>query len=196
MIKANYDDKPLVVDILSESFNLNKSVNYIIKQNSQRRRKIRRLMEYSFELCYMFGEVYLSDDKKGCALIMFPERKKTTLKTIILDAKFVLSCIGLTGIFKVLDRESKIKSNHPSDPFIYLWFIGVMPGFQQRGTGSALLNRIIQKAIISQRSIYLETSMQENIAFYIKHGFEVYKELKFSYSLFLMRKEFRKEKFR
>lgn len=30
MIKANYSDKSLVVDILSESFDSNKSVNYVV----------------------------------------------------------------------------------------------------------------------------------------------------------------------
>src|SRR5665647_442408 len=112
MITADYKDKNLVVDILAKSFKDNKSVNYIIKQDKKRNQRIRKLMEYSFEMCYLFGEVFLSENKKGCVLIMLPDKKKTTLKTIVLDANLVLSSIGLLNIKKTLNRESKIKEFH------------------------------------------------------------------------------------
>ena len=48
MVKAIYSDKPLVVDILSKSFNDNKSINYIVKQDGKREERLRKLMEYSF----------------------------------------------------------------------------------------------------------------------------------------------------
>jgi hypothetical protein len=37
MIRAGYKDKPLAVDILTQSFADNKSVNYIIKQDQKKR---------------------------------------------------------------------------------------------------------------------------------------------------------------
>ena len=36
MIKATYQDKDRVVDILAESFDDNQSVNYIVKQDKKR----------------------------------------------------------------------------------------------------------------------------------------------------------------
>ena len=62
MIKAAYSDKNLVVDILTDSFETNQSVNYIVKQDKKRVNRIRSLMDYSFEVCYSFGEVFLSDN--------------------------------------------------------------------------------------------------------------------------------------
>ena len=35
MIQASYTDKSLVVDILSKSFDANKSINFIAKQDSK-----------------------------------------------------------------------------------------------------------------------------------------------------------------
>ncbi len=70
MIRADYKDKELIVDILTNSFNDNKSVNYIIKQDDKRLQRIRNLMDYSIEVCYEFGDVFLSNDKTGCALIV------------------------------------------------------------------------------------------------------------------------------
>ena len=190
MIKATYNDKTLVIDILCQSFDTNKSVNYIVKQDKNRKKRIRKLMEYSFDMCYMFGKIYLSDDKNACALTLLPDRKKTTLKSIMLDAKMVISCIGMTGVSKVLNRDSKIKSSYPKYPVFYLWFIGVNTTKQHKSIGSALLTELIKESILIQRPIYLETSMPENVPFYKKFGFDVYKELDFGHKLFLIKREF------
>ena len=188
MIRATRDHKTLVIDILCESFDTNKSVNYVVKQDMNRKKRLRRLMEYSFDVCYMFGQIYLSDDKKACALILFPDQKKTTLKTILLDAKLAVACVGLGRISKVLDRDSKIKSAYPKDPILYLWFIGVIKDEQHKGIGSSLLSELIKESISVKRPIYLETSMPENVKFYKKFGFDVYKDLNFGHQLFLIRR--------
>jgi len=191
MIKATYSDKPIVIDILCDSFDTNKSVNYVVKQDKNRKQRIRNLMDYSFEVCYMFGEVLLSEDKKACALVLFPDRKKTSLKSILLDAKLATSCIGISRISKVMNRDSKIKSFYPANPVYYLWFIGVNSEFKRKGIGSALLSDIVKESNSMQRPIYLETSMTDNISFYKKFGFEVYNELDFGHTLFLLKKDFR-----
>ena len=80
MVKAKQTDKNLVADILTKSFENNQSVNYIAKQDEKRLTRIRSLMDYSFEVCYKFGDVFLSEDRKACALILYPDKKKTTFK--------------------------------------------------------------------------------------------------------------------
>ena len=62
MKKANYTHKNLVIEILASSFDTNASVNYIIKQDKHREKRIRALMDYSFEVCYLFGEIFLFND--------------------------------------------------------------------------------------------------------------------------------------
>jgi hypothetical protein len=189
MIRAGYKDKDLIVDILARSFNDNKSVNYIIRQDVKREQRIRRLMEYSFDVCYMFGDVFLSNDKAGCALIVMPDKKKTTIKSIIADVKFIMSRIGLSNIKKAMDREAKIKKHHPESSMYYLWFISVDPVKQNNGTGSSLLKDVVRQASLKNRSVYLETSVLKNIVWYEKHGFKTYKELDLGYKLFFLRNE-------
>lgn len=76
MKRATSYDKPLIKDILTNSFASNLSVNYIIKQDAKRMRRIQALMDYSIDVCSMFGEVLLSDDDKGCALILYPQKRE------------------------------------------------------------------------------------------------------------------------
>jgi ribosomal protein S18 acetylase RimI-like enzyme len=186
-MRATLNDKELVADILTRSFVDNKSVNYIIKQDEKKEQRLKRLMEYSFDICNLFGDVFISDDRKACALVVIPDRKKVTLKTILLDAKMALSVTGLLNIKKAISRESAIQKIHPDVPLYYLWFIGVEPSQQGHGTGSKLLNEIIQKGLSENRTICLETSTTKNIPWYEKHGFKIYRELDFGYKLYCMK---------
>lgn len=193
MIKVEYSDKKLVVDILTKSFDTNQSVNYIVKQDKKRVQRVRSLMDYSFDACNLFGDVFLSDDKKACALITYPDKKKTTLKSILLDIKLILSSVGLKNIKKTLVRESLIKKIQPNVLKYYLWFIGVDPEYQNEGIGSVLLNEIIEDSEQKKRLIYLETSTLKNLPWYKKFGFQVYHELDLSYKLFFLKRELDKK---
>lgn len=193
MKKAHHDKKSLVVSVLTKSFDANQSVNYIVKQDAKRINRISALMDYSFEVCYLFGEVFLSDDEKGCALLMYPDKKKTTLKSILFDVKLIVSAVGFKNIKKTLSRESTITKIHPKELKYYLWFIGVDPEYQNEGVGSVLLNEIIQDSEHKKRPLYLETSTLKNLPWYNKFGFQIYHELDLSYKLFFLKRELNKK---
>ena len=188
MIKASRNHKSRVIEILTKSFEDNQSVNYIVKQDSKRAERIKALMDYSFEVCYMFGEVYLSDDQKGCALVLYPDKKSLSIKSALMDVQLLLNAIGLTRVGKAMSRESAIKSNYPKDPIYYLWFLGVINSDQNKGIGSQLLKEIIIDSQKQHKPIYLETSTIKNIPWYKKFGFSIYNELDFGYKLFMLRR--------
>ncbi len=186
MIKANGNHKKIVVDIISSSFDDNKSINWIIKNDKKRKERIRFLAGYSFDICMQSGVVYLSDDQKGCVLLQFPERKKTNLKTIWLDVKLAVKAIGIDRALKIMNRESKINAFHPKGHFLYLWFIGVAPEHQGKGCGAQLLQEVIKSY---PAEIYLETSTVRNVPWYQKFGFDIYHELDdFGYKIFMMKR--------
>jgi ribosomal protein S18 acetylase RimI-like enzyme len=188
MKRVEASEKSLVIDILAESFIDNPSVNYVVRQDAKRKERIRRLMDYSFNVCHAFGEVWISDDRQACALALYPERKRTNPNTILWDVTLATSVIGLNRVGKVLSRESKIKAFHPNDPFCYLWFIGVKPSAQGTGKGSELLAQIINNSDLQGRPIYLETSVDRNLNWYKKHGFEIFQTLDLTYTLYLLRR--------
>lgn len=189
MKKADYNDKNLVVDILAESFDTNQSVNYIIKQDQKRAQRIRSLMDYSFEVCTAFGDVFLSDDNKACALIVYPDKKKSTLKSTLWDIKLILQSVGFGNIRKTIKREKLIGSIQPKIPISYLWFIGVNPVAQNQSIGSKLLQEIIDYSNNNKRPIYLETSTIKNLPWYEKFGFEVYNEQDLTYHLYFLKRD-------
>ena len=193
MIKATKTDKALVINILTDSFRENKSVQYIIQKSNHKERAIRYLMDYSFEMCMCFGDVFLSEDNSGCVLVLYPERKKTTPYTIWLDLTLCLKCIGISNISNALQRESKIKGlqkmveHHTS----YLWFIGVAQSNQHKGIGSQLLNEVLSEAQRANRNVILETSTVKNLPWYSKFGFSIYNELNLTYTLYFLERIYR-----
>ena len=146
-------------------------------------------MAYSYDVCNLFGDVFLSEDKTGCALIILPDKKKTTLKSILLDAKFAITCLGLSNIKKAMGREAKIKKVHPEGSIYYLWFIGVDSTNQNKGIGSQLLKEVINEGSKQNRTICLETSTLKNIPWYEKFGFSIYHQFDFGYTLYCLKKK-------
>lgn len=190
MIKAEYTDKTLIVDILTKSFETNQSVNYLVKQDKHRIRRIKALMEYSFNVCYSFGDVFLSNDRKACALILYPDKKKMTIMSIWFDLKLIFQAIGIAGIGKTIKREALIKNMQPTTNMAYLWFIGVNPLYQHIGTGSKLLNEVIVNSIQKGLPIYLETSTLRNLPWYQRFDFQVYGQITLTYTLYFLKRAF------
>lgn len=192
MKKAAYGDKNLIKSILCKSFDDNQSVNYIAKQDHLRTQRIDSLMDYSFETCYKFGEVFLSDDRNACALVLYPHQKKATFSSIYLDIQLLLNCIGVENMGKAMKRESSIKKIQPKVPMYYLWFIGVDPKAQGSGIGSNLMEAIIQDSQRKSLPIYLETSTLRNLPWYKKFEFDIYYELDLTYNLYFLKRDSKK----
>jgi ribosomal protein S18 acetylase RimI-like enzyme len=188
MRRATELDRDLVIEILAESFDDNRSVNYIVKPDKNRQQRIKALMSYSFDMCSLFGEVYINEEKTGCALILYPHKKKTTLKALWLDLKLVVNSIGISRAGKAMSRESQIKGRYPKEPFYYLWFIGVNKSAQHQGEGSKLLSEVIKDAEKQSLPILLETSTLKNIPWYNRFNFETYDEIEFTYPLFMLKR--------
>lgn len=113
MKRATIDQKQRIVEILSRSFDNNPSVNYVVKPGPGRGHRIRKLMEYSYDMCDAFGEVWISDEGHGCTLILMPDKKRTSLRALFWDLKLAISAIGLRRVNKVMSREARIKAFHP-----------------------------------------------------------------------------------
>lgn len=189
MLQASGADKALVVEILVRSFQENPSVRFITGQRKHCGKRLKALMEYSFDVCSDSGRIYLNEEKTACALLLFPDKKRTTLRAVSRDIKLIRTVIGLRNVAKVLKRNALIAKQYPSTPFYYLWFIGVLPAAQQQKQGTRLLNDLMKECDQVNRPLLLETSVQQNIEWYKKNGFYVYHRLNYHYELYFLRRD-------
>ncbi len=161
-----------IIKILCESFEDNKSVNFVVKQDHKKDKRLKLLMRYSLFMGEHFGHIYLNKEENACAILLDSRLKSTNLQSIGWDIRLVLSCIGITNVFKVLKREGELKKLHPTQPYIHLWYIGVLKENQGKGIGSNVLKEIEVLSKQESLPIYLETSTERNFPFYEKNGFE------------------------
>ena len=155
MIRAIYSDKPFIIDILSRAFENNNCVNEVIKQDKFRQKRIQNIMDYSFEICWNYGEIYYSTDHKAVALLFFPDKKKITMKSVWRDVCFLLRDIDAHQVLSVVSREFQLRKYYP-EHFAYLWYLGVDPECQGQGVGSSLLKEVIKLEDRNDVPIYLK----------------------------------------
>jgi ribosomal protein S18 acetylase RimI-like enzyme len=157
--------KEKVLDILYESFYDNGSVNFAVKQDRKKDKRIKTLLEYSYYKGERFGEIFLSEDEKVAAIIIDPKRDKFTFW----DVRLIFKVIGLRGLPKILKREKNLKSFNPKEPFVYLWYVGVKNEDQGQGLGTRLIQDILKK--LAGTAVHLQTSNPRNFPLYEKMGF-------------------------
>ncbi|WP_235207308.1 N-acetyltransferase [Pedobacter sp. V48] len=119
-------------------------------------------------------------------MLLFPQKKRTSLTSIWLDLKLIFQAVGLARFAKTLRRERLVDRKRPGDAMAYLWFIGVDPQNQNCGTGSELLRQILDHTAQMNLSVFLETSVARNLSWYERFGFRQYEELDLGYHLFFM----------
>lgn len=192
MIKAGKIHKERIIELLAECVDTNKSVNWIVKQDSKRKERIRDLMDYSFDTCIEAGQIYLTDDHNGVIICSMSGDELPFLEEAYLTARFIINVTGIDGVTKAWRREQYVTSFHPQDDeFIYIWFIAVDKTALGKGLGSKMLQEVIDKSEKENLPIYVETSEERNLVFYQKHGFEVYhvsEEEIFGFNLYFLRK--------
>lgn len=81
---------------------------------------------------------------------------------------------------RLLRALNFIERRHPHEPHWYLPIIGVVPEWQGRGYGAALLAPMLKRCDAERTPAYLEASTPRNRALYERHGFEVVEECRYA----------------
>jgi GNAT superfamily N-acetyltransferase len=90
----------------------------------------------------------------------------------------------LPGMLRVFGRGlaraqrglTVMESGHPRVPHYYLDSLGVVPEWQGRGLGSALMHPVLELCDAEQMPAYLNAGSARSRDLYMRHGFEVTEE--------------------
>jgi ribosomal protein S18 acetylase RimI-like enzyme len=134
---------------------------------------------FSFRLRQLLGQdqVYTTHDSSGAALWALPDRWRMTPR----DALGLLPMVPALGrrVPRVIRGLVRLEEAHPkSPPHFHLAVLGTEPARQGEGIGSALLQPVLELCDRDHVPAYLESSKEDNIAFYSRHGFRVTGELR------------------
>jgi ribosomal protein S18 acetylase RimI-like enzyme len=122
-------------------------------------------------------EVFTTDEHPGAAYWDPPGHWKTPVADIIKSTPFFLKAMG-PRMPRALRGLSMIEKEHAkAEDHYYLAVLGTAPDHQGKGIGSALLQPVLERCDSEGVGAYLESSKEQNLAFYGRHGFEVIQEL-------------------
>ena len=149
MIEANKEHKDLVVNILVSAFKdleEDNAINFIVGFGKNRVRKMEALMGFLFERSILFGEIYISENKKSCLLVAHSNREKITFKTILLELELLFKAIGFKKVFKVLKRQKLVKQFYPkTEDYIKPVIMGSLKEAYGNGSAARLVITVMKK---------------------------------------------------
>lgn len=123
------------------------------------------------------GEVLVDEEVRGVAIWSPPGRWKPTMKEA---AAVALPSVRLfrSRLPAAIRLLSQIERAHPSEPpHWFLALLGTDPAHQGSGVGGALIQAVTSRCDEQSMGAYVESSKEENVAFYSRHGFELIETL-------------------
>jgi len=126
------------------------------------------------------SDTYTTDDRGGVAIWLPPGYRNPPPLDAIRMIPAIARLAGwgrLRSIVGAVDRLERRRHHHVPQPHYYLSALGVEPGRQGQGIGSALMAPILARCDERRLPAYLETSVARNLPLYERHGFAAVEEL-------------------
>ena len=123
------------------------------------------------------GEVLVDDKVRGAAIWAPPKHWRGTTKEALAVALPSLRLFR-SRLPRAMRNLAAMEREHPKDPeHWYLAILGTDPAHQGSGVGSALIRAVTDRCDEQGIGAYLESSKEQNVPFYARHGFEVRKQI-------------------
>ncbi|MGW0332629.1 GNAT family N-acetyltransferase [Streptomyces sp. NPDC003011] len=165
---AGEGDRDLVVRLLDEAFQDDPVSGWVFPGDAYRRSTHHRLMAAFTDIVLAEGRIDLAEDGSACALWLSVSADEHA------DEE------GPALVREAVDPENErveligrlTADVHPSErAHAYLWMIGVSPGRQGEGLGTALITSVLDRCDREGLPAYLEASSARSRALYERLGF-------------------------
>lgn len=167
-----------ILKVMARAFDADPVVNFVVKQDSRRQRRLRAFLKIFLEPCLPHGEVYVTDGLEGGAFWVPPGKRETGVLASLRLLPKVVRAAGLARVPAIVSAIDVVDKKHPHEPHFYLPMIGIDPEHQGRGLGSALMRPVLERCDREGRGAYLESSNERNLALYERNGFRVTESLR------------------
>ncbi|MFJ6858497.1 GNAT family N-acetyltransferase [Streptomyces werraensis] len=173
---AGEDDRELVVRLLDEAFQDDPVSSWVFPGAEYRRATHHRLMAAFTDATLADGRVDLVEDGSACALWMSVPAEDPG------HGGAAGGEDGFAELRRAVDPDNErvemigrlTAGIHPQGrAHEYLWMIGVAPGRQGEGLGTALIGSVLDRCDREGRAAYLEASSERSARLYRRLGFEL-----------------------
>jgi GNAT superfamily N-acetyltransferase len=176
--KARAEDLPRMAAALGHAFEDDPAAAWVVPDDERRRLLLERAFLLFLErIWFAQDECYTTARGVGAAVWELPGQWKLSVGAQLrLFPRLAWTYRGHTP--RLLRAITALEAEHPHEPHYYLPFVGVVPDWQGRGLGAALLAPVLERCDRERMPAYLEASAPRNRVLYERHGFTVTQEFR------------------
>ena len=174
--RATTQDRPAVVATLGRAFYDDPVMRWLFPWDGRRLVILEAFFDVTMRVYLRSDEVELYGESLGAALWAPPDKWRTGPGDILRSMPRLLPVMRSRAI-RGLQVMTYVEKHHPHEPHQYLAVLGTEPDHQGKGIGSALLRSMLERCDRERTPAYLESSSEDSKRLYLRHGFEVTREL-------------------
>ncbi|MEX1664565.1 GNAT family N-acetyltransferase [Zhongshania arctica] len=166
-------------EVLALAFNDDPPTRWILPDDNRRQALLAKgLHLWARKLWFPLGECLTTENVLGAAAWIPPGGWEISpLRQLLLLPSMAL--VFGRSTTRVVSAILALEANHPKEAHFYLPFAGVIPEWQGKGLGTALLAPVLERCDSEGIPAYLEASSPTNRRLYERHGFVVTEEFSF-----------------
>lgn len=174
--KATRDDIPELADSLARAFDGDPPMQWFLPDSGSRVDRARALFEVMLSRVHLERDwCYTTDDVVGGSLWVPPGNWRLGIVQQLALLPGMLRVFG-RGLARAQRGLAVMEQGHPREPHYYLDSLGVVPEWQGRGVGSALMEPVLARCDSERMPAYLNAGSPRSRELYRRHGFEVTEE--------------------
>ncbi len=163
--------------MLARAFHEDPVAAWACQPDRLRPRVLERLFGMRLRDIHPRGEIWTDDALRSVAVWAAPEHWRTTTRQDIAYASCLLHPRLALRMPMVVTGMLGAEKVHPTEPpHWYLAILGTDPAAQGHGLGSAMMEPTLAECDRDGVGVYLESSKEQNLDFYARHGFRVTSE--------------------
>lgn len=164
--------------LLGRAFSDDDLWSWLCPDDRRRRAHLGQLFAQLIRRRVADGTTWTDDLLAGAAVWAPPGAWRTRPSEQTRMAIPLLRAVGAPLVLSRLSALARLEKLHPDEPHWYLEVLGAEPTLRGTGVGSALMTPVLERCDSDGVGAYLESSKQQNLAFYARFGFEVLDEVR------------------
>ena len=176
--KATKADLPQLASSLAKAFHDDPVMQHILPELARdKRTRLEGLMRIEAIGALRHDSVWTTADGQASAIWKPPNKWKVGGLELLRQTPRTLGVLR-SRVLVALSVLNAIEKKHPVDPpHWHLAVLGTEPAAQGQGKGSAVLAPVLSHCDRAGEPAYLESSKEQNVPFYERHGFRVTERL-------------------
>jgi ribosomal protein S18 acetylase RimI-like enzyme len=163
--------------MLARAFQADPVATWSCRPEDLRPRVLERVFAMRLRDIHARGEIWTDDELRSAAVWAAPGQWHTTTRQDIAYASTLLHPRLILRMPMVVRGLLGAEKLHPDEPpHWYLAILGTDPSAQGHGLGSSMLAPLLEECDRDGVGAYLESSKEQNLGFYARHGFRVTSE--------------------